>query len=123
MNVADLLQDRKISFMPKGADFEISCLNSEHEDKNPSMRVDQITGIFHCFSCKFKGNLFYHFGERANQFQQRKELFKKKLIRKRSESVGVSFLRIHYRISVIGEVLNLKLTKSLRRFTILEWIM
>ena len=91
MNVEDLLQDRKISFMPKGADFEISCLNSEHEDKNPSMRVDQITGIFHCFSCKFKGNLFYHFGERANQFQQRKELFKKKLIRKRSESIGVSF--------------------------------
>ena len=82
MNVETLLQDRKINFLPKGADFEISCLNSDHEDKNPSMRVDQITGIFHCFSCKFKGNLFYHFGERANQLQQRKELFKKKLIQK-----------------------------------------
>ncbi len=77
--------------MPKGGDFLVRCLNPDHEDRNPSMRIDQITGIFNCFSCGFKGNLFYHFGERANQLKQRRELFKKKLLQKRSESVGWSF--------------------------------
>ena len=37
--------------MPKGKDYVVSCLNPEHDDKNPSMRIDQITGIFNCFSC------------------------------------------------------------------------
>ena len=77
--------------MPKGSDFLVRCLNPEHEDKNPSMRIDQITGIFNCFSCGYKGSLFNHFGERANQLQQQRELFKKKIIQKRSESVGLSF--------------------------------
>ena len=91
MNVETLLTDKQIYFMPKGGDFLVRCLNPDHEDRNPSMRIDQITGIFNCFSCGFKGNLFYHFGERANQLQQRRELFKKKLLQKRSESVGLSF--------------------------------
>jgi DNA primase len=91
VNVETLLTDKNIYFLPKGGDFLVSCLNPEHADKNPSMRIDQITGIFNCFSCGFKGNLFNYFGERANQLQQRRELFKKKLIQKRSESVGLSF--------------------------------
>ena len=91
MNVETLLTDKQIYFMPKGGDFLVRCLNPDHEDRNPSMRIDQITGIFNCFSCGFKGNLFYYFGERANQLQQRRELFKKKLLQKRSESVGLSF--------------------------------
>ena len=91
MNVETLLQDKKIHYLPKGSDFLVRCLNPEHEDKNPSMRIDQITGIFNCFACGFKGSLFNYFGERANQLQQRRELFKKKLNMKRSESVGLSF--------------------------------
>jgi DNA primase len=91
VNVETLLTDKNIYFLPKGGDFLVRCLNPEHADKNPSMRIDQITGIFNCFSCGFKGNLFNYFGERANQLQQRRELFKKKLIQKRSESVGLSF--------------------------------
>ena len=77
--------------MPKGGDFLVSCLNPEHADRNPSMRIDQITGIFQCFSCEFKGNLFTYFGEKANQLQLRRELLKKKLKDKRSESIGLSF--------------------------------
>ena len=91
MEVERLLQEKKISFLPKGADYVVSCINPEHADKNPSMRVDQITGIFNCFSCGYKGNLFNHFGERANQLQQQRDLFKRKIIQKRSESVGLSF--------------------------------
>ncbi len=106
MNVETLLTDKNIYFLPKGGDFLVSCLNPEHADKNPSMRIDQITGIFNCFSCGFKGNLFNYFGERANQLQQRRELFKKKLIQKRSESVGLSFPQ--NRLPFIGSWRNIK---------------
>tara|TARA_R110000772_G_scaffold74697_1_gene162618 strand:- start:432 stop:1259 length:828 start_codon:yes stop_codon:yes gene_type:complete len=91
VTVEELLKRRDIYFIPKGGDFLISCLNPEHPDRNPSMRVDQLTGIYQCFSCEFKGNLFAHFGEKANQLQQRRELFKRKIREKRSESVGLSF--------------------------------
>ena len=91
MNVVNILEDKGIHYLPKGSDYLVSCLNPEHADRNPSMRIDQITGIFNCFSCGYKGNLFNHFGERANQLQMRREMFKRKIIQKRSESVGLSF--------------------------------
>ena len=101
MDVENLLQDRKISFIPKAGDFVIQCINPEHEDRNPSMRVDQITGIFHCFSCKYKGNLFHHFGERTNYLQQKRDSFKKKIIKKRSENLDLSFPQNSVPLSLI----------------------
>ena len=91
MTVEELLQRRDIYFIPKGGDYLVSCLNPEHADRNPSMRIDQLTGIFQCFSCEYKGNLFTHFGEKANQLQLRRELLKRKITEKRSESIGLSF--------------------------------
>jgi|TARA_R110000764_G_scaffold138212_5_gene226049 DNA primase len=91
MTVEELLKRKDIYFIPKGGDFLVSCLNPEHADRNPSMRIDQLTGIYQCFSCEYKGNLFTHFGEKANQLQLRRELLKRKIIDKRSESVGLSF--------------------------------
>lgn len=91
MAVEDLLNERDIKFTPKGADFLVRCLNPEHEDRHPSMRIDQVTGIFNCFSCGFKGNLFTLFGEKPNKLQQQREKLKKLIQRKRAESVGVGF--------------------------------
>src|SRR5210317_1867195 len=91
MNVEDLLKRKDIPYIPKGADFVISCRNPEHPDRNPSMRVDQVTGIFNCFSCQYKGNLFKHFGEKVDQLQLRRQLLTKKIGKKRAESVGLSF--------------------------------
>lgn len=90
MTVEELLKQQDIQAMPKGGDFLIRCLNPEHEDRNPSMRVDRITGIFQCFSCATKGNIFTHFGEKANQLQIRRELLKRKLYEKRAESIGLA---------------------------------
>ena len=58
MKVVDILQERKLEFKVSGRDYLVRCLNPEHEDRNPSMRIDNITGIFNCFSCGYKGNLF-----------------------------------------------------------------
>jgi len=58
MNVEEILNSREIPFTPKGQDFVISCLNPEHEDNNPSMHIDKLSGTFNCFSCGYKGNIF-----------------------------------------------------------------
>ena len=93
MNVEELLKEKDISFTPKGRDFVVRCLNPDHEDRNPSMRVDQITGIFNCFACHFKGNLFTLFGEKTSQLQMRREIVKRKIVEKSAESIGLSFPR------------------------------
>lgn len=91
MDVKDLLDARDISYIPKGNDYVVRCLNPEHDDKNPSMRIDKITGIFNCFSCSFKGNLFAYFGEKFDQLHMKRELVKKKIKNKQAEGIGLKF--------------------------------
>ena len=113
MNVEELLQSKSVPFMPKGKDFVVSCLNPEHDDNNPSMRIDQITGIFHCFYCGFKGNVFVHFGEKASFLHLRRELVKKKIREKRAESVGLPFPRSA--LPYVGNWRNIK-PETYRKF-------
>lgn len=61
-----LLKDKGVYFNYSGADVVVKCLNPEHEDSNPSLRIDKVTGAFHCFSCGFKGNIFKYFGVLTN---------------------------------------------------------
>ena len=58
MTVEELLSKKGIYFVSKGKDVLVKCFNPEHEDSSPSMRIDREDGVYHCFSCGFKGNLF-----------------------------------------------------------------
>lgn len=89
MDVQELLEQKKIPFVPSGADLKISCLNPDHDDSDPSLRIDRLTGIFHCFSCGFKGNLFTFFDQKANFLQIKRELFKRKIQQKLAENIGL----------------------------------
>jgi len=89
LTVEELLVKKDIPFSMKGKDFIVSCLNPEHDDSNPSMRIDQVTGIFNCFSCAYKGNLFFLYEEKVNQLQLRREMLKRKIVQKRLESIGL----------------------------------
>lgn len=60
--VLDLLKKQDIAFTVSGKDYVTHCLNPDHNDKNPSFRIDKVTGIAHCFSCGFKTNIFKYFG-------------------------------------------------------------
>jgi DNA primase len=77
------------------------------------MRVDQITGVFQCFSCEYKGNLFTHFGEKANQLQLKRELLKKRISEKRADSIGLSFPKSA--VPYIGNWRNIK-PETYKRF-------
>ena len=90
MTVEELLTKKDIDFQLKGKDLIVKCLNPEHDDSNPSMRIDQVTGIFNCFSCAYKGNVFFLYGEKVNQLQLRRDLLKRKILQKRSESIGLA---------------------------------
>lgn len=62
-NVEQLLKEKDVDYVDKGRDLLVKCINPEHDDSNPSMRIDRETGKFNCFSCGFHGNIFVHFGE------------------------------------------------------------
>lgn len=89
MTPETILTKRKISFIPKGRDLVVHCLNPEHQDNNPSMRIDKITGVFQCWSCGFKGNLFNHFGQKGNQLDIKRQKLKDKIASKLSDTVGL----------------------------------
>jgi len=89
MTVEELLVEERISFKQSPADFVVKCLNPEHDDNNPSMRIDKITGVFNCFSCGFKGNIFKHFDKPSNYLDIKREKVKQTIERKRSESIGL----------------------------------
>ena len=55
--VLDLINKNSLAFSVSGRDYLIKCLNPDHEDSNPSFRVDKVSGVAHCFSCGFKTNL------------------------------------------------------------------
>ena len=89
MTVEELLQERNIPYKLSPADAIVSCLNPEHDDSNPSMRIDRITGLYNCFSCGFKGNLFVHFDAPSNPIDIRREKVRRKIEEVRSSSIGL----------------------------------
>lgn len=91
MKVEDVLKNRGIPFIVKGRDLLIHCLNPEHDDSHPSMRIDQVTGIFNCFACGHKGNLFRYFGEEPNELQVARDSLRSKIEEKMLESIGLQF--------------------------------
>jgi len=89
MTVEELLVEEKIAFKQSPADYVVSCLNPEHDDSNPSMRIDKITGVFNCFSCGFKGNIFKHFDKPSNFLDIKREKVRQTIELKRAESIGL----------------------------------
>jgi DNA primase len=77
--VLELIQKEGLGFQVSGRDYVVKCLNPEHPDTNPSLRIDKVTGSFHCFACHFKGNIFKHFGVLTNHTSIRVAKLKEKL--------------------------------------------
>lgn len=90
--VEELLKDRGIKYMPSGSDYLIKCLNPDHDDSNPSCRVDKIDGKTHCFSCGFKTNIYKYFGViSGNQVSIRVARLKDKIFKLKASAIGLEF--------------------------------
>ena len=106
MTVEELLVEEKIQFKISPADFIVKCLNPEHDDNNPSMRIDRVTGVYNCFACGFKGNIFKLFDKPANYLDIKREKLKQRIEMKRSESIG--FKMPNDRLMYSGSERNMK---------------
>lgn len=60
--ITKILRERGIKIKGYGEEVKIHCLNPEHSDSHPSMGVNTYSGVFHCLSCGFKGNIYNFFG-------------------------------------------------------------
>lgn len=88
--VIDFLEEKGIYYRLSGQDVLINCLNPEHEDRSPSMRIDKVMGVFHCFSCGFKGSLFKHYNVDYSETEVRREKLRRIITNLRSSGVGLS---------------------------------
>ena len=77
--VLDIINKNNLGFSVSGRDYLIKCLNPDHEDSNPSFRVDKVTGVAHCFSCGFKTNIFKYYGVFTNPVPMKIMALKEKL--------------------------------------------
>lgn len=87
--VLALIQSKGHEYRISGKDYLIKCLNPDHNDTNPSMRIDKVTGVLHCFSCGFKHNLFKYYGIFTNNTSIRVAKLKEKLEELRNSSMDV----------------------------------
>jgi DNA primase len=89
-SVLDLLKSQRIEYTASGKDYLIKCLNPEHIDTNPSLRIDRLSGVGHCFACGYKLNLFKHFGVITSSQPAKIGVLKEKIYRIFAESHGLS---------------------------------
>ena len=87
--VIELLEGRGIFYKLSGRDVLVACLNPEHEDRSPSMRIDKVLGVFHCFSCGYKGNLFAHYDVDYSTTAVKREQINRIIANLRSAGVGL----------------------------------
>lgn len=91
MTVEELLDKKKIDYRASGQDYLVCCFNPDHDDSNPSMRIDRVLGIFHCLSCGFRGNLFSFFDEHFDNRVRLREQLRRKMEEIRAASIGMKF--------------------------------
>lgn len=93
--VLDILQKNGLAYQVSGRDYLIKCLNPEHDDSNPSFRVDKVSGVAHCFSCGFKTNIFKFFGIFTNPVPIKIAALKEKLNELKTSGIGLELPNGH----------------------------
>lgn len=89
MEVEELLTEKGIEFKISGGDLVVRCLNPDHEDRHPSMRIDRMNGVFNCFSCQYKGNIFRHFGIETNKLDIKRSNLRRKISDTMTYTIGL----------------------------------
>ena len=87
MTVSELLISKNIVSNTSGESLLIKCLNPEHPDNNPSMRINSTTGDAHCFSCGHSVNVYRHFGVELNKVNTKVFKLLAKLDKRRNPSI------------------------------------
>jgi len=62
MDVREVLDSKHIFYKFSVKDYIVQCFSPKHDDSSPSCHVDKLSGIFHCWSCGYSGNIYKEFG-------------------------------------------------------------
>lgn len=79
MTPEEILKTNNIKYRYSGGDLVVHCFNPEHEDNNPSMRIDKLDGKFHCLSCGYSGSIYKYFNIYKNLLDLRVVNLKEKI--------------------------------------------
>ena len=96
MSVEQVLIAKGLHFQLKGNDYVTNCFNPEHNDKHPSLHINKDSGVFHCFSCGYKGNilkLFFNKVQNKNSETLLNKIRNKKIITLEMPEFYNSFIR------------------------------
>lgn len=88
-SVQELVADRGLEYKLSGRDVLIKCLNPDHADRDPSLRIDKLTGVGHCFSCGFRVNIYKYFGLIADTQSILVTKIKEKITKIYSDTMGL----------------------------------
>lgn len=88
--VEEILDKKGIYYVPKGKDVLVTCFNPEHDDSHPSLRIDRETGLYHCLSCGYRGNLLNQLRQPTARYEE-KVLNIKNIIRELRSIKGISY--------------------------------
>lgn len=99
--VRELLERLEIPFRARGGDYLVKCTNPEHDDSHPSMSIDKIQGIYHCFSCGHKGNILKDYNIKTSLVNKKAQTIRNKIVALRNVSlelpVGAQPFNMDYR--------------------------
>lgn len=115
--VEELLKTKSVSYNISGKDFLTKCFNPDHNDSNPSFRIDRTSGIAHCFSCGYKMNIFKHFGILTNNVSLRVEKLKEKLMALKVNMNGLDPIKGARDITQPFRSISIKTLKHFEAFT------
>lgn len=102
MKVLELIKKLEYQYLEKGNDYVVKCINPEHEDTHPSMRIDKLTGVYNCFSCGYSGNLLRENGVRLNKVDVRSQRILNKIQDFRRPSLEMPIGAIPYTAAFRG---------------------
>lgn len=115
--VYDLLITKGNAVNIQGKDYVIRCLNPEHEDLHPSMRIDQIDGRFKCVSCGFKGNIFKHYNILSNNISIKTAHLMQKLTEIKTMTTGLDLPENSIPFNKVFRGVSLDTLKHFEAFT------
>ena len=84
--VEEVFEEEQIEYKATGTGYLISCISPDHEDKNPSMLVNKVTGHATCLSCNFRTNVLEYYNKSVNYLTRKRNMLSYAILQKMNEA-------------------------------------
>ena len=84
--VEQIFEEEQIEYKATGSGYLIRCINPEHEDVNPSMLVNKVTGHATCLSCNFRTNVVEYYNRTVNFLTRKRNMLSYAILQRMNEA-------------------------------------